>query len=144
MKNDVQVSVCFCEDYRVEEGGKPIVIGLLAPVGYVDWDEQTDNRLYLLCTITAPPEMREVNLKLVLRISPNSGERSTKRFGTTLQFEDAFEVGEPWTSWVPLPVEVPKDPLGVRFRAELTVNESFAWASFVVKPSSDGTESASE
>lgn len=134
MKHDLQLSVVFCEDYRVEEGGKPILLGLLPPVGYVDWDEQLDDHIYVLCTVTSPPDVTEIKLELVLKIDTTDEEPTSKRLKKTVRFQEDFEKGEPWISWLPLPIKVPTDPRGTRIMAELSANKRHAWAMFAVKP----------
>lgn len=142
MHNNVQLSLFFCEDVRMEMSGKPFLIGMLSPV--IHGGNGSEESFYLVTSVTAPANVVTVDLELTVTIDGPDREPETKNHIQTISIDDddEFDDNEPWKAWLPLQIAVPNCVPGVRISANLDSSHGSAWASLVIKPSEDAPDFA--
>lgn len=133
MTRNPQLSLFFCEDFRLETGNKPFVIGLLSPVIYTDGgDEDDDDEFVLVTSVYMPPEVLKVELRLRVTISVPGRDDETDNFRTVLEGDDADTSQEPWSAYLPMPLRIKRSSPGARIEAILECDHGQAWASILV------------
>src|SRR4051794_40061617 len=123
MTDQVQAYLQICEDYRVEEGGKPMFIGMLSPIFFVKPNPGVADQLTVVSVVLVPHAVTEVDVRLVVTISNPDAEDETQSFRMTLRPESDLVPDEPWINYLPLQLPISEWRDGTLVRCDLTAGD---------------------
>lgn len=140
MNKNAQFSLIFCEDFRVEIGDKPMIIGILSPVVYIEGGdlEDADEAFNLVTSFVLPAEVDKIDLRLDVEISRPNADVVKQAFRRSVERNVDADHAEPWSAMIPLPLTIANCVPGTRVEANLSTKYGEAWASLLVQPSSVG------
>lgn len=134
MSKSPQFSLLFCEDFRIEVGSKPMLIGILSPVVYIDNDVSEDNteHLNLVTLFTVPENLSSIELGLEVEIHRNGLEVESRSFAKVIDRDPDDVDAEPWGGVIPLPLTIPECTPGTKIEATLSAQCGSTWASLLL------------
>lgn len=138
MDEKPQLSLAFCEDVRLEVGGKPFLIGLLAPVVYTSCDGEEDGCV-LVVSVLMPAGLTEAQLTLEVEVSVPGTEPISKSAAKRIEMPEG-NGDEAWKVWLPQAVEIPSCVEGTRIKARLHGAGAEAWASLLYRSKGGGED----
>lgn len=121
MADEVQPFLVFCEDYRIEEGDKPMLLGILSPTIHIDSAEGEDE-VYLVTMLYIEHAVESAKLRLSVQVTSAGYEESEERYKRTLTRPEKLPKGEAWGGFLPVTVHIPKWEEGTIVTARLDVN----------------------
>ena len=128
MIDELQVFLIFCEDIRKDDGGKPMLIGVLSPVFVTSPNPGVGDEVQLVTFVHAPHQIEEVALKLELSFSGFGSQDRNTVLSTKLHRPNDTNPSDPWAAYLPLPVTVEEWRDGSVVGARLTANDVAASA----------------
>jgi hypothetical protein len=120
---DVQVSIHFCEDYRLEIGDKPMLLGIYAPVIYNDEEDDDPDSFWLIIFASARPGVANIDLSVKLTVRHPNEPKKVHQVEHQFSPPAILTEASPWGFMVPLPVQEAMK-FGSCLEAEVTANGS--------------------
>src|SRR4051794_33424114 len=126
MTEGIQCFLIICEDFRMEEGEKPMIIGILSPVFHTSANPGVSDKVYVVTALTIEDDVEHVELKLQVDLTQPDGTSQNGSFRQSMSRPEASEKGQPWVAYLPLPVVIPEWQEGTRLTARLQANKQEA------------------
>lgn len=135
MNRGPQFSLFFCEDFRMEIGYKPMIIGVLSPVIFMSAGDPEDanDTFNLVTSFMLPADMSEIDLSLQVKITRPDMEIEERSFRTSIERDVDADPAEPWSALIPLPLDVANCLPGTRIEGDLSTKCGGAWTSLLVQ-----------
>jgi hypothetical protein len=140
MSDSVQAFLLFSEDVRLEEGGKPMFLGILGPVVQTGSYAGSGDTIQSITCVTAPFLVEKVDLKLEIEVRHPDAEPECDTYTQTLSRPDGTQSEDVWTFFIPQPVFISEWREGTVVRARLRANETTASVSIRAILFADGEE----
>lgn len=128
MMDRLQAFLFFCEDFRVEVGEKPMVLGILSPLFHTAPNPGVSDRVYSVTAVTAPAHVNTVKLVLKIAVSQPDSPDEEETYRQTLIRPADLPADDMWSTYLPLPVAVTEWMNGTRITAHLTANDVEAFS----------------